>query len=1198
MPSLKDLVCVVQWANTGSPFPEYGTQYGDGVVETYIAIPSHPQAFTIRLTSRKFICEGISMVVFIDGNYQCNRNRVNLQPYKKNLPKNRYEVDFIVRQKEKPMGDGTYMGREWRFDDHNIGLTALISSAHPSANLHITVPDLPRGVNQSHFDELGTIEVLVLRCQTGNPTESQMSSSSSGEDSLFITGDANPTGEQESDYDPKNEPSTDSHQPQPEEDGLGAMFGLFDGPSDYPPGYYGRQSTPPPNGYQSWNWQAPDGQYGPRHPQRPLGPPYPPQQGPSHPQHYRPGPEPINLQHQHSFVRERPPPHAQMYGLSKPERRVHFDYGDSRNLHGHNHGRHDHFPLHSDQPTWRRNPSYFHARASSEYQDPEVHPRGPNAYADYAVPAPDAHHMYNVENYAYHGYPDHSQIHGNYQQQDPSGHIPSHYPSHSGQPAQQPIQPFGQQPAFANQPPGPARFPIQPVSWVAGQPQFPSQPVSVIFPPNLIPVPHPVPGVQIYPPPSAAPFYHLPTTASASNLMPQATPAPPLFQASDQQNSMQQTTNADPAKDQNNPAPNVNTNPSDFNNKPSAGSTNWTTGGDTGGDTNNGAGDAGNWNNDTNNTGDNVNTSNNDEWANSGANNTAGNGASGNDWNNSTPNNTGAWQNHDNNNQNNSGNSWDNNNDASQNNNGSGWDNKNDVNQNNSGSGGGGGGGGWNDNNESNNTQPGNWNNDQTNNTNANTNDTPTPAMPAKRPLYGPHGAYFTSKAFGDPEVPADAEEEPRYDVPQAIAQSKGTSKQVQPGTGYIYNKKRCAPRYIDTMDEPYARFVFKYRTKEQIKNETGIEIAAEPTSNEDINALEQLDKTELIQMVIRAKGALGGEIPAPLPKDTAAQTPTPSFEQVLVAPPETTFLKYNLPPGRAVSFPGLGIRHSVNNPTNDNTNNKQENSWNNNQQTSGDQNWGSSGNNNTTSGDDWNKNNAGGGAGWNDNTQNNTSGAGWNNPQNNNAASGTGAGWDGQQESNNSAAKNGNQGIGSTQTPGSGKMRTPQQQQKQNNSQGNSAINAQNQMNSNGNNTQAADPELAAYIGQAAHMGGQSGPNPDWTTPAAPAAGPQQPWQNQTQQPQQQAFVGGGGGGGVGSGIQTIGTGFVGGGGGATTTTSLNFNDKPPTPPLKPCSPDTVNNGEWPMGPPPPEQTQFGAGPTQFSNQAPAAPPGGSAFW
>src|ERR1700761_8350575 len=121
MPALKDLVCHVQWADTGSPFPEYGTVYGDGLVEAYIAVPDHPQVFNIRLTSRKFISEGLAMVVFIDGQYQCNRNRVNLEREHKRLADNRSKVDFLVRQKEKPLGDGTYMGREWRFDDFNLG---------------------------------------------------------------------------------------------------------------------------------------------------------------------------------------------------------------------------------------------------------------------------------------------------------------------------------------------------------------------------------------------------------------------------------------------------------------------------------------------------------------------------------------------------------------------------------------------------------------------------------------------------------------------------------------------------------------------------------------------------------------------------------------------------------------------------------------------------------------------------------------------------------------------------------------------------------------------------------------------------------------------------------------------------------------------------------------------------------------------
>ena len=138
MPKLKNLTCHVQWADTGTPFQEYQTWYGDGVVETFIVVPNRPQPFTIRLTSKSFIFEGLAAVVFMDGHYQCNRNRVNLLSAKKGVPRERTEIDFLFRQKEKSMGDGVYMGREWRFDDHNIGslvsrilFLLILPSPHP-----------------------------------------------------------------------------------------------------------------------------------------------------------------------------------------------------------------------------------------------------------------------------------------------------------------------------------------------------------------------------------------------------------------------------------------------------------------------------------------------------------------------------------------------------------------------------------------------------------------------------------------------------------------------------------------------------------------------------------------------------------------------------------------------------------------------------------------------------------------------------------------------------------------------------------------------------------------------------------------------------------------------------------------------------------------------------------------------------------
>jgi hypothetical protein len=79
------------------------------------------------------------------------------------------------------------------------------------------------------------------------------------------------------------------------------------------------------------------------------------------------------------------------------------------------------------------------------------------------------------------------------------------------------------------------------------------------------------------------------------------------------------------------------------------------------------------------------------------------------------------------------------------------------------------------------------------------------------RHLYGPYGPYFgTFNASVDGELLADAAEEPPYDVPPGMP----TTHQVKAGQGYMYAHKRRSPEYLDTLEEPYARFVFKYRTK------------------------------------------------------------------------------------------------------------------------------------------------------------------------------------------------------------------------------------------------------------------------------------------------------------------------------------------------------------------------------------------------
>ena len=127
MPTLKHLTCHVEWSSSNIPLEEYNTTYADGFVSTYIAIPSTPTPFSIHLTSHGYIAPGLAMFVYMDGVYQVNRNRHNLKIPGEGTKRSHTEVDFRVRQKEELLWDGSFEGKEWRFERANIGKSALLS---------------------------------------------------------------------------------------------------------------------------------------------------------------------------------------------------------------------------------------------------------------------------------------------------------------------------------------------------------------------------------------------------------------------------------------------------------------------------------------------------------------------------------------------------------------------------------------------------------------------------------------------------------------------------------------------------------------------------------------------------------------------------------------------------------------------------------------------------------------------------------------------------------------------------------------------------------------------------------------------------------------------------------------------------------------------------------------------------------------
>ncbi|KAI9663602.1 MAG: hypothetical protein M1821_007092 [Bathelium mastoideum] len=155
MPSLNGITCQIELSGSDLPLREHQTSYGDGYVQTFVAVPSMRTGFSIHLTSQGYIAPGLGMFVFMDGLYQCNRYRHGLVVPSKDSPKHQTEVDLRVRQKEDSKGNGNFIGRDWTFEK----LNTVSADQAPNTN-----PDV--------LGNIGTIEVVVLRCiEEGRPNQ-------------------------------------------------------------------------------------------------------------------------------------------------------------------------------------------------------------------------------------------------------------------------------------------------------------------------------------------------------------------------------------------------------------------------------------------------------------------------------------------------------------------------------------------------------------------------------------------------------------------------------------------------------------------------------------------------------------------------------------------------------------------------------------------------------------------------------------------------------------------------------------------------------------------------------------------------------------------------------------------------------------------------------------------------------------------
>ena len=122
MPRLKNLVCQIEHLDRrNSSLQEFQTTYDDFLVEAFVAVPSADAPFSIHLKSDGYIAPGLSMFVYIDGVYQCNRNRQNLNLPGEGLNRRQTEVDFRLRQKEISYGGESFESRQWRFTKNGTG---------------------------------------------------------------------------------------------------------------------------------------------------------------------------------------------------------------------------------------------------------------------------------------------------------------------------------------------------------------------------------------------------------------------------------------------------------------------------------------------------------------------------------------------------------------------------------------------------------------------------------------------------------------------------------------------------------------------------------------------------------------------------------------------------------------------------------------------------------------------------------------------------------------------------------------------------------------------------------------------------------------------------------------------------------------------------------------------------------------------
>ncbi|KAF2773322.1 hypothetical protein EJ03DRAFT_126094 [Teratosphaeria nubilosa] len=221
MPTLQQITCSIELSQSRTKLKEYGARYHNAAVEVFVAVPDEKVPFCVHISTEGYIAPGLAFFVFIDGEYHANRNRRRLKIPGPGIDKKYYEIDTVLRQKEEKIKGGGFIGRDWVFDKLKI------------ANADTASPQ-----NLNYIHNVGTIEVVVLRCKPDPPSPLRMLKSPSAKPDTPAAISASRHAPAPS---PAKAPSAKTAPakaktatPAGSDAGLGGMFGLFDGADDFP----------------------------------------------------------------------------------------------------------------------------------------------------------------------------------------------------------------------------------------------------------------------------------------------------------------------------------------------------------------------------------------------------------------------------------------------------------------------------------------------------------------------------------------------------------------------------------------------------------------------------------------------------------------------------------------------------------------------------------------------------------------------------------------------------------------------------------------------------------------------------------------------------------------------------------------------------------------------------------------------------